>query len=414
MQKDSSLESVSANRGVFNKCTIAELSLKLPIGVQQNIVMSNSANSLSQANVGLTPGASTGPTGSSGNTGPIGSPGAAALTGPTGPQGPTGPTGNIGPPGVATFTGATGLTGPTGPSGPTGIPGIALATGPTGPIGNTGPTGPIGIPGTATLTGASGQTGPTGSTGRTGPQGTATFTGPTGPTGSLTGPTGSVGPTGQIVEPGPTGPSNWGLVSSNYIQYYVSYYDIAQGSATYQSINNILPGGLTIYLPGVEADGKIYQFSNNSTYIVTIKRSTTFFWNATGNANDFFCSNVPPINQSAAVFAHPFFSTVATYTYNTLLPQLQGMLGEWADVQYSRTTEGAQRYSFTRRQTFDNWLFGPAPYSLWYALGITSNQTSQPVITGDVFTQSPILTLSAGKSGYVIYNASSSSWVVGI
>jgi hypothetical protein len=343
MNKDVFLETIGANRAVFNKCSINELLLRIPIGLQDNFLLTNpTTNSLSQFN---------------GSTGP--------FDGPDGPQGPTGSAGT---------------------------PGTALFTGPSGSVGHPGATGPTGNPGTSSETG------------------------PTGATGPVTGPTGPVGPTGPLSVPfvGPTGPSNWGLVTYGTISVSnVDYFDLPSNSGTYQSIANA-PVGFTVHLSPLETNGKRYVFANNSSNAVTVVASNTFTWDATGNANSFFCSNVPPINQTSSVFAYPFFSTVATYTYNTLLPQLQGMLGEWTNVSQLRGPGGSQRYSFLRSpSTFNTWLFQPGVGSLWTALGITGNQSGNPVNTGDVFTGSTLLTLAVGKSGFVIYDSINSRWLTG-
>lgn len=344
MQKDLFLETIAANRAVIGKCSIGELSLKIPMGLQDNFLLTNpTTSSLSQFN---------------GATGP--------FDGPDGPQGPTGSAGT---------------------------PGTALFTGPSGTVGYAGSTGPTGNPGTSSETG------------------------PTGATGSVTGPTGPVGPTGPLSVPfiGPTGPTNWGLVTYGTISVLnVDYFDLPSNSGTYQSITNAPASGLTVLLSTLETNGKRYVFANNSTNVVTVKASNTFTWDATGNANSFFCSNVPPIDQTSAVFVYPFFSTVATYTYDTLLPQLQGMLGEWTNVSKLRTPNGSQRYSFLRSPfTFNTWLFQPGVGSLWTALGITNNQSGNPVNTGDVFTGSTLLTLAVGKSGFVIYDSINSRWLSG-
>jgi len=287
-----------------------------------------------------------------------------------------------------------------------------------GPDGPQGATGAAGTPGTALFTGPTGPLGYDGATGPTGTPGSAADTGPTGATGPVIGPTGPVGPTGPLSVPftGPTGPSNWGLVTYGTISVPASdYLDFPANSGTYQSIVSTRAGGLTIILSPLETNGKRYVFANNSTNAVTVVASNTFTWNATGNANSFFCSNVPPIDQTAAVFVYPFFSTVATYTYTTLLPQLQGMLGEWTNVSLLRGPGGSQRYSFFRRpDTFNTWLFQPGVGSLWVALGITSNESDNPVQTGDVFTGTTLLTIPVGASGSVIYDSINSRWLISL
>lgn len=416
----SSFETLSSSQGVFNKCTIAELSLKIPVALQQTVVMTNPINNfLTQYDLSLIIGPPfQSPTGPTGPTGHIGQTGTAALTGPTGPLGPTGPTGPTGPAGVASLTGPSGPTGPVGATGSIGPPGSATNTGATGPQGVTGYSGPMGPAGFAQFTGPSGPTGPKGVTGPTGPAGIANETGPTGATGSYTGATGPDGPPGDITMPvGPTGPSNWGLATSNtIIELSLGYYDVPIGSGTYQSLLQATQA-FRIYLPAIESDGKHYVFTNNTSEQLTLYATTTFDWNATGNANTFFCPNDPPTDQTAAVFANPFFSTVANYTYDSLLPQLQSMLGAWASVSQSRDTNGAQLYAFSRNLfESSSWLFQPGPGSLWTALGLIGDQTTDIITTGDVFTDYPVATVDSGKSIFVIYSAKSTGsdrWQVG-
>ena len=413
--KSASFESLSSNRGVINKCTISEISLKIPEALQESVVMTNPKNNfLTKWDATLLTGY-TGPTGSPGSTGPIGRHGTAGQTGATGPIGTTGPTGNTGQSGVATLTGATGPSGRTGVTGPRGVPGSATNTGETGPPGDYGPTGIDGFPGTSLYMGPTGPTGPMGPTGPTGLPGIALQTGPTGPTGPATGPTGPIGPQGEFVTPtGPTGPSNWGLATYHTIsEVNQPYYDLPNGSGTYQDIRDTPSGGLTVYLPAMEPDGKHYVFCNNSPNQVILQATIAFTWLTTGNANSFFNPNVPPTDQTSVLFSNPFFRRNEMYTYDSLFYQLQGILAMFATVTKLRSPTGSREYAFQRLPTVaNNWLFQSGVGSLWTALGVGVNG-GNPVTTGDVFTGNIVTTIPPGGSVFLINDARQYKWQLG-
>ena len=271
----SSFEAVRSNRGVFNKCAITDLSLKLPIGVQQNVVMANPENGLLTKWDSAYFTGHPGPIGNTGATGVTGAQGTFSNTGATGPTGQPGPTGPTGVTGANTNTGATGPTGNYGPIGPTGPQGSQANTGTTGPSGRTGLAGPRGLPGLNSNTGATGATGPTGRTGASGQTGTLASTGATGytgPAGGPTGPTGQTGPNGGIT--GPTGPfATNGIVTFGEIRQLFPlayYYNLPANSATYQSVTLSNSNGLGVILPLNESHGKRYVFSNLTPYLVEV------------------------------------------------------------------------------------------------------------------------------------------------
>jgi len=341
--KDSAFENFRSNRGVFNKCSINDISLRIPLGVQENIVMVNPVTgALSQWNSDY-------------------------------------------------ILGTTGPTGPTGPIGPEGLPGTDTDTGATGPVGPTGSTGPAGANGTNSNTGATGPTGPT--NGSTGP------TGQTGPAGGQTGPTGAFSPSG--------------IVSYNEVSSVASFYDIVQDSATYQIVNQAPAGGLTIRLPapGQEPGGKLYVVANNTAVNCQVIGTNTFSWGLGGNANVITVDNV---NVSATVQANPFFTTPATYTYDSLLPELNSMLGTWFTVSLIRPS-GQMRYALS----LNGYPTSIASFtqnigSIWRALGIvTGPEFSNPVVSADVFSGSALLTIAPGQSGFFVFDSISNTWLYG-
>lgn len=412
--KDNYFQNIRASRGVFNKCTIADLILKLPVGLQQNVVLTDPTGSLSQFDSSVISG-TTGPTGPTGPTGMVGPPGTQVNTGATGPSGTTGHTGGTGPGGASTNTGATGNTGPTGHSGPTGFTGFSSDTGATGSTGPTGPTGPSGPWGTNTYTGATGNTGNTGPTGPSGPTGQSALdgaTGATGPVRSPTGPTGQTGPFGG--QTGPTGSfAPNGIVSFSIVQLPgANHYDIGPGSPTYQMINSAaLTGSLSIQLPanGLESDGKFYVIANNTLLPAVVYGTVAYYWDGTGNADFIQVNNV---NQSPIIITDPFFRRPETYTYLTLLPELQRMLNPWFTVSQDRGTTGQMVYSVLRNPGYTQSLFEAELGSLWIDLGLTG---SAGLITSvDVFrSPSSLLTIPPNDSAVFVYSTELGTWLFG-
>lgn len=412
-QKDTSYESIAASRGIFNKCTISELALKIPIGLQQNVLMATPmAGHLSQfdrSNISL----GTGPTGATGPTGPVGTPGSQTNTGATGSiSNSTGPTGPTGIPGSLTNTGASGSTGTIGPSGPTGYPGWLTKTGSTGPIGTTGPSGPTGAPGTSVNTGASGATGETGQSGPTGLHGSQTNTGPTGPTGRADGPTGPTGSTGRPGgQTGATGPeSPVGLVSYSRVLLSSQYYDISPNSNTYQLINGVPAGIVRIGLPPstTETVGKYYVLANNTEQLIFIYATLPYSWAGTGNGNFVEVDNV---DQSPIINADPFFTRVATYSYQSLFPEVERMLSPWFTVSKTLELTGQRTYSVLRNPGYSQSLFQAELGSLWIDLGLTG--TANPLVSVDIFSDPvPLILIAPGRTGAFVNNGVIGNWQV--
>ena len=421
MQKDIYFQSLSSSRGVFNKCTITDLALKIPVFAQENVIMTTATpttSSLSQYD-GTELFGRTGAIGIKGPTGQNGLPANQTATGATGRTGlNTGPTGPTGVPGSRTNTGATGRTGNTGPTGATGLSGNLSNTGPTGWSGPTGPTGPDGIPGSSVNTGDTGESGMRGNSGPTGVPGTESNTGATGPTGPENGPTGPTGPTGEAGGlTGPTGPvSPTGLVS--YSEIVVSgetYYDIIPGSNTYQVIKQTPAGVLDIRLPeiGTEPGGKVYYIINNTSEICNIIPTKQFYWNGSGNANSLIVDN---IDRSATVFTDPFFSNPATYTYNSLLAALERMVSPWFTVSQVRNQQGEMKYSFFLNPEYSTFSFNPLTGSLWSQMNLNSaSQPTNPIVSADVFRTAPLTLINLGpmKTVVLVFNSESNTWIIG-
>ena len=158
----------------------------------KNIVLSDTASTITKKNGTVTIPI---PQGSQGLAGPQGYQGA---QGPQGPQGPKGPQGEQGPKGN---TGPQGPQGEQGPKGNTGSQGPQGEQGPKGKTGSQGPQGEQGPKGKTGPQGPQGEQGPKGNTGSQGPQGEQ---GPKGNTGSQ-GPQGEQGPKGNTGSQGPQG-----------------------------------------------------------------------------------------------------------------------------------------------------------------------------------------------------------------
>ena len=160
----------------------------------KNIVLSDTASTITKKNGTVTIPI---PQGSQGLAGPQGYQGAQGPQGPQGPQGKTGPQGPQGPQGKTGPEGPKGNTGPQGPQGAQGEQGPQGAQGAQGEVGPHGAQGAQGEVGPQGAQGAQGAQGEVGPQGDEGPQGDRGAQGPPGLQGQQ-GAQGVVGANGEM------------------------------------------------------------------------------------------------------------------------------------------------------------------------------------------------------------------------
>jgi hypothetical protein len=174
-------------------------------------------------------------------------------------------------------------------------------------------------------------------------------------------------------------------------------------------------GNLSIRLPEIGADpgGKLYVIANNTSISANVYQTNPFYWAGTGNANRLAINYV---DVSATVFADPFFQSAGTYTYDTLQVALQRMLDTWFYVYKSRSSSGAQRYTFPPKPGTPYYSFSPqGSGSLWARLGVNTEvpEPMYPVITNDQFTGPVLRTIAPGNSAFFVFDSISNVWLSG-